>query len=80
MKKILIFLMFSILSVWLLAQTGENPFTKLGYKKDITYTMSKGQFDEAHDQMEIVEIGNVFYNTRTNKIIGYVGNEKENDF
>lgn len=62
----------------LFAQTAKNPFSQLGYKKQITYTSSKGEFEEFHDKTDVVEIGSVYFNTKTNKVVGYVNEEKEN--
>lgn len=61
----------------LFAQTTKNPFSKLGYKKHITYTSSKGEFEEFHNNSDIVEIGSVYFDTKTNKVVGYVNEEKE---
>ncbi|GHT75592.1 hypothetical protein AGMMS50262_11340 [Bacteroidia bacterium] len=51
-------------------------FAKLGYNKQLLYTSSKGEFEEFHDQTDVVEIGNVLFNTKTNQIAGFVS---END-
>lgn len=63
----------------LFAQTPRNksPFSKLGYKKHVVYTSSKGEFEEFHDNMDIVEIGSVYFNTKTNKVVGNITEEKE---
>lgn len=62
---------------FLFAQTTKNPFSELGYKKQITYTSSKGKFEEFHDKANIVEIGSVYFNTKTNKVVGYVDEQNE---
>lgn len=62
----------------LFAQTTKNPFSELGYKKQITYTSSKGEFEEFHNNADIVEIGSVYFNTKTNKVVSYINEEKEN--
>lgn len=54
------------------AQTAKNPFEKYGFKKVRAYSFSKGEFEEFHDNKEIVEIGSVLYNTKTKKVVGYV--------
>lgn len=41
------------------------------------YTSSKGEFEEFHGNPDIVEIGSVYLNTKTNKVVGYVNPEKE---
>ncbi|WP_455584676.1 hypothetical protein [Bacteroides sp.] len=54
------------------AQRSEgNPFVRLGYKADV-YTF--GEKKEFHDQEEIVEIGDVLFNTKTNEVVGFVDN------
>ncbi|MDR2058300.1 MAG: hypothetical protein LBP83_08515 [Dysgonamonadaceae bacterium] len=76
MKKILFSLAILFVSISLCAQTGKSPFTKLGYKKQMTYTSSKGEFEEFHDQTNVVEIGAVLFDTKTKRIVGFVGEEK----
>ncbi|MFR2070776.1 MAG: hypothetical protein ACLS4S_11685 [Bacteroides nordii] len=49
--------------------TEGNPFARLGYKTDV-YTF--GEKKEFHDQEEIVEIGEVLFNTKTNEVVGFV--------
>ena len=46
-----------------------NPFARLGYKADV-HTF--GEKEEFHDLEEIVEIGEVLFNTKTNKVVGFV--------
>lgn len=46
-----------------------NPFARLGYKTDV-YTF--GEKKEFHDKEEIVEIGDVLFNTKTNEVVGFV--------
>ena len=76
MKKVLF--SFAILSVsaGLSAQTAMPDFSKLGYKKSVMYTSSKGEFEEFHDQKNVVEIGTVLFNTKTNHVVGFVSEEK----
>lgn len=79
MKRTTLFLLaVTTASSCLFAQTTKNPFSELGYKKQITYTSSKGEFEEFHDNADVVEIGSVYFNTKTNKVVGYVNEEKEN--
>jgi len=79
MKKILsISLAIFLLSSVLYAQNEKSPFGELGYKKKIMYTSSKGEFDEFHDQANVVEIGSVYFDTKTNKTVGFVAEEKGN--
>ena len=61
----------------LFAQTAKSPFSKLGYKKQVMYTSSKGEFEEFHGNPDVVEIGSVYFDTKTNKVIGYISEKKE---
>ena len=63
----------------LCAQTEANPFAKHGLKKVMMATFSKGEFEEFHQNKEIVEIGSVLYNTKTKEVIGYIDESIEND-
>jgi hypothetical protein len=72
-----LFIVFGIISVN--AQTAENPFAKYGFKKVRAYSFSKGEFEEFHDNKEIVEIGSVLFDTKTNQVVGYISEETEND-
>lgn len=49
-------------------QVSENPFDKLGYDP-LVATSSRGEFAEFHDQADIVEIGSVLFNTKTNEVV-----------
>jgi hypothetical protein len=78
MKRIILFLLAVVTaSGCLFAQATKNPFSKLGYKKQIMYTSSKGEFDEFHNNADVVEIGSVYFNTKTNKIVGFISEERE---
>jgi len=79
MKRAILFLLTATITFsCLYAQTAKNPFSQLGYKKNIYYTSSKGEFEEFHGSHDVVEIGSVYFNTKTNKVVGYVNEEKEN--
>lgn len=67
MKKALFLPILFLFSSYLLSQN-ENPFAKFGYDV-LVASSSKGEFKEFHDQEEIVEIGSVLFNTRTNQIV-----------
>lgn len=67
MKKTLLILSVLSISIVLHSQNG-NPFKKFGYDV-LVATSSKGEFEEFHDQADVVEIGSVLYNTRSNEII-----------
>lgn len=60
----------------LFSQTTKNPFSKLGYKKQVMYTSSKGEFEEFHNNTDVVEIGSVYFNTKSYKVVGYINEEK----
>ncbi len=77
-RTILLLLAVTTALSCLFAQTTKNPFSNMGYKKQITYTSSKGEFEEFHDKVDIVEIGSVYFNSKTKKVVGYVNEEKEN--
>jgi hypothetical protein len=42
----------------------------------LLYTSSKGEFEEFHDQADVVEIGSILFNTKTNQMVGFVSEEK----
>ncbi len=48
-----------------------NPFSAYGYNVPVA-TMSNGNLPEFHDRQEVVEIGNVLFNTKTSKIVGNI--------
>jgi hypothetical protein len=78
MKRTILFLLAVTTAMsCLFAQTTKNPFSELGYKKQVMYTSSKGEFEEFHGNPDVVEIGSVYFNTKTNKVIGYVNEQKE---
>jgi hypothetical protein len=77
MKKVFFTFVVLSVSICLSAQTTMPDFSKLGYEKQVMYTSSKGEFEEFHDQADIVEIGSVLFNTKTNQIVGFVSEEKE---
>lgn len=67
MKRLYFLIITLALTLCLNAQS-ENPFKKLGYDV-LTATSSKGDFEEFHDNEEIVEIGSVLFNTKTNEVV-----------
>ncbi|MFT4070394.1 MAG: hypothetical protein QM654_00555 [Dysgonamonadaceae bacterium] len=67
MRKTLLILLVLSINIALHSQN-ENPFAKFGYNV-LTATSSKGEFQEFHDQTDIVEIGSVLFNRRTNEIV-----------
>ena len=78
MKRTILFLLAVTTAVsCLFAQTTKNPFSELGYKKQVMYTSSKGEFEEFHGNPDVIEIGSVYFNTKENKVVGYVNPEKE---
>lgn len=68
MKRIITLLLFLLP---LLAGYAQNPFAAYGYKPKMA-TLSNGRFDEFHDKNQIVEIGSIKFDTKTNKIVGLV--------
>jgi hypothetical protein len=76
MKKGLFSIAIFFVSTCLYAQTTMHAFSELGYKKQVMYTSSKGEFEEFHDQTDVVEIGSVLFNTKTNQVVGFVSEEK----
>lgn len=44
------------------------PFAKFGYDV-LVANSSKGEFEEFHDQTDIIEIGSVLFDTRINEIV-----------
>jgi len=60
-----------IAALWTLSVAGQNPFAEYGYTPKIA-TLSKGQFNEFHDQDTVVQIGSVLYNTRSKEIVAFV--------
>lgn len=72
MKKQELFLLVALLitSLFMQAQQSNgNPFARLGYKASVA---TFGEDEEFHDQQEVVEIGSVLFNTRTNEVVGLV--------
>jgi|AGTN01.1.fsa_nt_gi hypothetical protein len=67
MKRIFLILLALSGSVALFSQN-ENPFKQFGYDV-LVASSSKGEFQEFHDQTDIVEIGSVLFNTQTNEIV-----------
>ena len=65
------FVLVCIAALWTLSVTGQNPFAEYGYTPKIA-TLSKGQFNEFHDQDTVVQIGSVLYNTKTKQIVAFV--------
>lgn len=67
MKKKLLTLSLFLFSIALHSQN-ENPFKQFGYDV-LVATSSKGEFEEFHNQKDIVEIGSVLFNTITNEVV-----------
>ena len=72
MKKLLLALLVTPATLFINAQTTENPFIKRGYDV-LVATSSKGEYAEFHDQKDIVEIGSVLFNTKTNEVVALLG-------
>lgn len=66
MKKII--LITSLLLIVLSAAKAQDVFKKYGHNKEML-TLSKGKYQEVFKNEEIVQIGTVLINTKTNKIV-----------
>jgi|GEM_PF-6549570 len=63
MKRTILFLLAATTAMsCLFAQTTKSPFSELGYKKQVMYTSSKGEFEEFNGNPDVVEIGSVYFN------------------
>ena len=69
---------FLILSVLFLACSlqAQDIFKKHGFKKE-TLTLSKGKYEEVFTNKEIIQIGTVLLNTKTNKVVEFLDEETE---
>lgn len=67
MKKAILFLSCTVISLGFI-QAQQDVFKKYGHKKEIL-TLSKGKYQEVFKNKELVQIGTVLLNTKTNKII-----------
>lgn len=67
MKKVILFLVFALFSVGFI-QAQQDIFKKYGHKKEIL-TLSKGKYQEVFKNEEVVQIGTVLLNTKTNRIV-----------
>jgi len=76
MKKVLFSLLILSVATSLSAQTTMPNFSKHGYKKPVMFASKLGGFEEFHDNADIVEIGTVLFNTKTNQVVGFIEEEK----
>lgn len=67
MKKT-IFIVSLLLIASLGATQAQNVFKKYGFKKEVL-TLSKGKYQEIFKNEEVVQIGTVLVNTKTNKVV-----------
>lgn len=67
-KALLSIFIISILFPVLAYAQNENPFAEFGYDV-LVGTSSKGEFQEFHDQTDIVEIGSILFNRHTKEIV-----------
>jgi uncharacterized protein RhaS with RHS repeats len=72
--KLLFFLPLCLVFIQVQAQ---NPCAEFGYKPKIA-TLSKGKYIEFIKNDTIVQVGNILYNTITDKIIGFVAHDTLN--
>ena len=69
MKTQVIILFTLLITVSFAANTQtSNPFQKLGCDI-LVATSSKGEFEEFHDQTDMVELGSVLFDTNTKQIV-----------
>jgi hypothetical protein len=78
-KTIFITLLLVCGIVFVNAQTAPNPFGKYGFKKVHAYSFSRGEFEEFHDNQDVVEIGSVLFDTKTNQVVGYAKEEVDSE-
>ena len=64
-------LIFAVLLFFAGNSNAQNPFEKYGYTPKIA-TLSKGKYQEFHDQERVVKIGEVLFDTKTKQIVGFV--------
>lgn len=67
MRRNLLTLFILLFSIYIYSQN-ENPFKQFGYDV-LVASSSKGEFNEFHDQTDVVEIGSVLFNTKTHEIV-----------
>ncbi len=73
MKKPILF--FSVL-LTIGSLRAEDIFKKHGYEKEIL-TLSKGRYEEVFNNEQVVKIGSVLLNTKTNKVVKFLEEENE---
>jgi hypothetical protein len=73
MKKIFLFISVSFLACLVQAQ---DIFKAHGFEKE-PLTLSRGRYEEVFTNKEIVQIGSVLLNTKTNKVIKFLNEETE---
>lgn len=76
MKKTLLFISVSFLACSAQAQ---DIFKAHGFEKE-TLTLSKGLYEEVFTNKEIVQIGSVLLNTKTNKVVEFLNEETDDVF
>ncbi|MDR2980223.1 MAG: hypothetical protein LBV02_07280 [Bacteroidales bacterium] len=58
------------------AQAKEHsPFVKYGYDRPMVFTASYGMFEEFHDFLDTVEIGNILFDCVNHTIVGFLSAE-----
>jgi len=73
MKKAFLFTVALFLASSIYAQ---DIFKKHGFEKE-TLTLSKGRYEEVFTNKEVVQIGSVLLNTKTNKVVKFLDEETE---
>jgi hypothetical protein len=75
--KIIVFLIAVVISLNISAQ--EHPLEKYGFKPK-TITLSKGKYNEFHDNDTIVEIGSAVFDRKNKEIIGIVKTDTSKNY
>jgi len=73
MNKVFLFIGVSFL---VCSAQAQDIFKKHGFEKE-TLTLSKGRYEEVFTNKEIVQIGSVLLNTKTNKVVKFLDEETE---
>lgn len=70
MRKLILFILFVLVAIFQLAHA-QDIFKQHGFDKE-PLTLSNGSYNEFFNNDEVVQIGSVLLNTRTNKIVAFV--------
>jgi|GEM_PF-3283848 len=73
MKKVFLFVSVSFL---VCSAQAQDIFKKNGFNKE-PLTLSKGRYEETFTNKEVVQIGSVLLNTKTNKVVKFLDEEED---